>query len=81
MILSAKVPASTVEPENVRYLKRRLKLKDIEEQRYYVPESKFDREKVKATFKNGLLRVDISPREGYKSSEQGIKVEIVKEGE
>lgn len=80
MILSAKVPASTVEPENVRYFKRRLKLKDIEEQRYYTPENKFNRDGVKATFKNGLLRVDIPPKEGYKS-EQGIKVDIVKEGE
>jgi HSP20 family protein len=80
MILSAKVPESTVEPENVRYFKRRLKLKNIEEQRYYAPESKFDRDSVKAVFRNGLLKVDIPPKEGYKS-EEGIKVEIVKEGE
>ena len=80
MTLDAKVPPLTVEPENVKYLKRRLKLKDIENQRYYVPENKFERDSVKAVFRNGLLRIDIPPKEGYKS-EEGVKVEIVKEGE
>jgi HSP20 family protein len=77
MIFSAKGP--DLEPtEDVRYFKRRLKFKEIEEQRYYVPEDKFDREKVKATFLNGILRVVVPPNEVFETKD-GIKIEIVKE--
>jgi HSP20 family molecular chaperone IbpA len=77
MIFSAKSP--DLEPkEDVRYFKRRLKFKGIEEQRYYVPEDKFDREKVKATFLNGVLRVVVPPNEVFETKD-GIKIEIVKE--
>jgi len=79
LVLSAK-PSFSREEEGVRYFKRRLKFKEIECQKYHAPENKFDREKVKAVFKNGILRVTIPPRENYKAGE-GIKVEIVKEGE
>ena len=75
MIFSAKVPEDFVQPEEVRYFKRRLKLKDITEQKYYVPASKFDREKVTAVFRNGLLRIVVPPKEDY-TSEEGIKVDI-----
>jgi HSP20 family molecular chaperone IbpA len=79
MILNAKIPDYNKEPENVKFFKHRLKFKDITDNRYYVPESKFDRENVKAVFKNGLLRVTISPKDDYKS-QGGIKVNIVNEG-
>jgi HSP20 family molecular chaperone IbpA len=75
MILSAKITESNKEPDNAKYFKKRLKFKDIEENKYYVPESKFNREKVNAVFKNGLLRVTIPPKDDYKSQE-GIKVNI-----
>ena len=47
---------------DVYYLKRRLKLKDIDKQKYYVPMDKYEREKVNAVFKNGILKVTIPPR-------------------
>ena len=79
MIFSAKAP--DMEPEeDVKYFKRRLKFKEIENQRYYVPEDKFDRESVKAIFKNGILKITVPPKEHVETKE-GIKVEIVKEDE
>ena len=65
--------------ENVRYFKRRLKMKDIEKQKYFVPLDKYAQEKVKAVFKNGILRVSIPPKDEPDHSD-GIKIEIVKEG-
>jgi hypothetical protein len=49
--------------EGVQYFKRRLKLKDIEEQRYYVPAEKFDQAGTQARFHNGLLRLVVPPRD------------------
>ena len=80
MVLSAKAPDETDKSENIRYFKRRLKLKDIEDQKYFVPEDKFDREKVKAVFRNGLLKVTIPSLENVESKE-GIKIKIVQEDE
>jgi HSP20 family molecular chaperone IbpA len=78
LYLSAKAPSGADKEEGVQYFKRRLKLKNIEDQRYYVPEDKFDRSKVEARFANGLLRVVIPARESEKEK-QGIKVRIVTE--
>lgn len=79
MIFSAKGP--DLEPkDDVKYFKRRLKFKDIDNQRYYVPEDKFDRENTKAVFKNGVLHLTVPPRQEVKDKE-GIKVDIVKEDE
>jgi HSP20 family molecular chaperone IbpA len=64
--------------ENPRYLKRRLKMKDIEKQKYYVPQDKYAQEKVKAVFRNGILKVTVPTREEPEQNE-GIKIEIVKE--
>jgi HSP20 family molecular chaperone IbpA len=79
MVFSARIE---LEPpiEGIRYFKRRLKLKDIEKQKYYVPADKFDQEKVKALFRNGILKVLVPPKETAEASE-GIKIEIVREGE
>lgn len=79
LVLSAKPPVFE-EPAGVRYFKRRLKWKPVECQKYHAPEKRFDREKVKAVFKNGILKVTVPPKEGYTTGE-GIKIEIVKEGE
>jgi len=79
MIFSAKVNEEHREEEgNIRFFKRRLKFKDIDDQRYYVPDDKFDRENVKASFKNGILKVIIPPREKVEDGNT-IKVDI--EGE
>jgi len=64
---------------NIRYFKRRLKMKDIEKQKYYVPLDKYAQDKVKAIYKNGILRVTIPPRDEVEQND-GIKIEIVKEG-
>ncbi|MDR0402316.1 MAG: Hsp20 family protein [Treponema sp.] len=65
--------------EDRRYFKRRLKFKDIERQKYYVPLDKYAQEKVKAVFKDGILRVTVPPKDEPDQSD-GIRIEIVKEG-
>ncbi|GHV96129.1 hypothetical protein AGMMS50293_24490 [Spirochaetia bacterium] len=94
MVFSAKIADKSEQPdsippintsetkyseENVRYFKRRLKMKDIEKQKYYVPLDKYAQDKVKAIYKNGILRVSIPPKEEPDQSD-GIKIEIVKGG-
>ena len=64
----------------IKYFKHRLKFKDVPGQKFFVPENKFDQEKVKAIFKNGILKVVIPARDIIETKE-GIKVEIVKEDE
>ena len=61
--------------EGVQYFKRRLKLKDIEEQRYYVPAEKFDQAGTQARFHNGLLRLVVPPREHADTGEE-IRIPI-----
>ena len=79
MIFSARMEnAESSCPANVHYLKRRLKLKDIENQKYYVPMDKYDHEKVLAVFKNGILKVTIPPRP-EKAQAQGISITIITE--
>jgi hypothetical protein len=51
MVLSAEAPDQTVEGDDVIFFNRRLKYKTIPEQKYYVPEDKFDREAAKAVWK------------------------------
>ncbi|NLJ47456.1 MAG: Hsp20/alpha crystallin family protein [Treponema sp.] len=78
MLFSARIGLESAPEDGVRFIKRRLKLKDIEKQKYYVPADKFAQEKVKAVFKNGILRVTVPPKEEMETAE-GIKIEIVKE--
>ena len=66
--------------ENVRYFKRRLKMKNIERQKYFVPLDKYAQDKVKAVFRSGILRVSVPPKEEQEQSD-GIKIEIVSEGD
>ena len=79
MVFSARIDVEQPE-EGVRYFKRRLKLKDIDKQKYYVPADKFDQGKVKAVFRNGILKVTVPPKDVVDTPE-GIKIEIIKEGE
>jgi HSP20 family molecular chaperone IbpA len=84
MVFSASLPQTKngeelpVE-ENLRYFKRRLKMKDIEKQKYFVPLDKYAQDKVKAVYKNGILKVTIPPKDEPDQND-GIKIEIVKEG-
>ena len=68
-------PQTVEEGEGLRYLKRRLKLKPVEQQKYYVPADKFEQAQVSAAFKNGLLRILI-PAKVAVTPKEGIKVEI-----
>jgi HSP20 family molecular chaperone IbpA len=87
MLFSAALPfagdtapdSPAIGEENLRYLKRRLKMKDIEKQKYYVPQDKYAQDKVRAVFRNGVLKVTIPPKDEPEQNE-GIKIEIVKEG-
>lgn len=80
MVFSARMTNPPSEEENVRYFKRRLKLKDIEKQKYYVPLDKFAQEDVKALYRNGILKVSVPPKDDF-TTQEGIKIEIIKEGE
>lgn len=75
LVLSATAPQEFRNREEGHYLKRRLKLKDVDEQKYYVPEDKFDRDSIEAVFKNGLLTVTVPPKEEQKSP-KGVQVSI-----
>lgn len=79
MVLAASVPESLRNKENVRYFKRRLKLKDVESQKYYVPEDKYDQTEATAVFRNGILTVTVPARETV-SEKEGFKVHIKREG-
>ncbi len=63
----AAVPQGAEPGEGVQFFKRRLRLKSIEEQRYYVPADKFEQSKVQARFRSGLLRVTVPARQGGSS--------------
>ena len=63
-----------------RYFKHRLKMKDIQKQKYYVPLDKYAQEKVKAVYKNGILRVSIPPKDEPDQND-GVRIEIIKEGD
>lgn len=80
MVLSAKVDEVRRASAGVKFFKHRLRFKDIAEQRYFAPADKFDREKVIATYKNGVLTVSIPPKDSV-SSQEGIKINIVSEEE
>ena len=69
---------ASIPDKNIRYFKRRLKMKDIEKQKYFVPLDKYAQDKVKAIFRNGILRVSIPPKEEPDQND-GIKIEIVNE--
>jgi HSP20 family molecular chaperone IbpA len=75
LLFSAKAPVPAESDEGVQYFKRRLKLKDIEEQRYYVPAEKFDQAGTQARFHNGLLRLVVPPREQPETGDE-IRISI-----
>jgi len=80
MVFSGELPEDAQDPSDARYFKRRLKRKSFSDQRYYVPADKFDRDKVTAVYRNGMLTVTIPPREGVEE-EPAVKVNIVNEDE
>jgi len=83
MVFSAALPQpETAEGQidpGYRYFKHRLKMKDIQKQKYFVPLDKYAQEKVKAVYKNGILKVNIPPKDEPDQND-GIRIEIIKEG-
>lgn len=81
MVFSGNLPKDS-EPDDdaARYFKRRLKRKSFSDQRYYVPADKFDRDSVKAVYKNGILTITIPPRDEV-ASEPGVDIKIENEDE
>ncbi|MDR0910786.1 MAG: Hsp20/alpha crystallin family protein [Spirochaetaceae bacterium] len=84
MVISAKLPkkeageTASGDDSNNKYFKRRLKLKDIEKEKFYVPMDKYAQEKVKAVYKNGILKVTVPPKDEPDLND-GVKIEIVAE--
>lgn len=75
MHFSASVSDELKPESEVRYFKRRLKLKDVKAQKYYVPSDKYDQENAKAVFHNGILRVTVPPHDVVREKE-GVKINI-----
>ena len=67
---------TNVPDESIRYFKRRLKMKNIEKQKYFVPLDKYAQDRVKAVFRNGILKVTVPPKEEPEQN-SGIKIEII----
>ncbi|MFA7567018.1 MAG: Hsp20 family protein [Alkalispirochaeta sp.] len=80
MVLSARAPETATDTDEVMFFNRRLKYTDIPEQKYFVPEDKFDREAAKAVYKSGILKVTVPPRDEVQDS-QGVKITIINEDE
>ncbi|MGL1893763.1 MAG: hypothetical protein OCD02_19155 [Spirochaetaceae bacterium] len=64
MVINAKLSNLYSTGSNERTFKNKLKLKDIVNQKYFVPEDKFDRKKYSVHMKNGLMRIVFSPIPG-----------------
>lgn len=75
LIFSAEAPADFEPDDNVRYFKRRLKLKSVKDQRYFIPADKYHQDKVDAVLRNSILTVTIPPRDEVQE-EEGVKVDI-----
>ncbi len=54
--------------EKGRSFKKKLKLSDIKNQKYYIPKDKFDRDEYRFEMENGLLRLIFSPLPGVELS-------------
>ena len=79
LVFSATAPSDFSPQKGVRYFKRRLKLKSVKDQRYFVPADKYHQGNVNASLHNAILTVTIPPREQVQSDE-GVKVDIKSTG-
>ncbi|MGI9255803.1 MAG: Hsp20 family protein [Salinispira sp.] len=75
LVFSADISNDFEPGEHVKYFKKRLKLKSIQDQRYFVPADKYYQDKVTAVFNNAILTVTILPRDQVMEDE-GVKVNI-----
>ena len=77
LVLNAKAAASEYADEEGRFHRHGFNPRNIERQKYSVPADDYAQDRAKAVFKNGVLTVTVPPKE---PEGQGIKIEIVKEG-
>ncbi len=75
MVFSATAPKAYTPPENAQFIKQRLKLKPVEDQKYYVPENKFDHKQVQANLKDGILRITVPPKDEPTTAES-VRINI-----
>jgi HSP20 family molecular chaperone IbpA len=75
LVLSAKTAERETDADTGGYSRHGFRPRDIDRQKYRVPADDYLQEQAKAVFKNGVLTVTVPPKQG-----EGIKVEIVKEG-
>jgi len=57
MVFSAILSNLYSSGEDIKYYKKKLHLKDIKKQKYFVPEDRYDRENITKTMSDGLLRI------------------------
>lgn len=62
-------------PSGVTWLKHRLKARSVPEQKYYVPQERFDQGSTEALFQDGLLTIKIPSRVSAKMAKEQV-VEI-----
>lgn len=79
MVLKARLPEELRNREGAEWRRRGFVLREVERREYPVPAERYEQEKAKAVFKNGILTVTIPSKDSFESAE-GIRVEIVKEG-
>lgn len=78
LVLTAKAaPRDDDEGVEDRFYRHGFRPRDIDRQKYSVPAEDYAQDQAKAAFKNGVLTVTIPPK--YPEG-QGIKIEIIKEG-
>lgn len=75
MVIEARVLEEYKTAEVLQTFKRRIRFKNMEAQKYYVPKDKFDQDRTTAVLRNGVLRVTVPARD-EKTDEPGIKVEV-----
>lgn len=75
MYLSGSISEDLRDNENVKYFKRKLKFKDIDGQKYFVPSDKFAQANTEASYKSGVLVVTIPARDTVEPKDS-IKVKV-----
>jgi HSP20 family molecular chaperone IbpA len=78
LVLSAKASERESETEAGGFSRRGFRPRDVDRQKYLVPAEDYSQDEAKAAFKNGVLTVRVPPKAG---ESEGIKIEIVKEGD
>lgn len=79
MILKARSARPAAEREERQYEIRRFAVRDIDYREYPVPADRYAQDRVRATYKSGILTVAVPRREDSPET-VGVKIEIEREG-